>query len=131
MRPGRRRSDRAAFACTMTIMIAGVLLLLVVLLGRHGVHEIARQRSALLATQADLVLQSARDWSDTHSEQLRAAGAVELPLAGLLPAMATGRLELGYAESSDGLLLIECRLKITQGQRSVARHAYWPARSGT
>ncbi len=130
MRPGRRRSDRAAFACTMTIMIAGVLLLFVVILGRHGVHEIARQRSTLLATQAELILLSARDWSYAHSEQLRTAGAVELPLEGLLPAMAAGRLELGCAESSDGSVLIECHLKITQGQRSVARHAYWPARSG-
>lgn len=119
-----------ASVSTIAIMIAGVLLLFVALLGHHVVHETARQRSTLLATHAELALLSARDWSHARPERLRAGDEVELPLAGLLPALATGRLELGRTESSDGSPLIECHLKITQGQRSVSRHAYWPAHSG-
>ena len=126
MTPGQTRSSRSAFAGTITIMIAGVLLLFVVILAQHCVQAIARQRSALLATQAELILLSARDWSHAHSEQMRATGRVELPLDDLLPPMATGCLELRYTDSSDDPPLIECHLRITQGQRSVTRHRHWP-----
>jgi hypothetical protein len=119
--------SRSAFASTITIMIAGVLLLFVGLLGHYGVQEIAQQRSALLTTQAELILRSAREWSQLHSEQMRANGQVELPLDALLPPMATGQLELRRTASTDHLPLIECDLTITQGRRSITRHAYWPA----
>jgi hypothetical protein len=125
---GQRRPSRSAFACTITIMIAGVLLLFVVILGHHGVQEIARERAALLTTQAELILLSARDWSHSHSEQIRDLGRVELPLEGMLPPMATGQLELRCTDSGDDSPLVECQLKITQGQRTIARRAHWLAR---
>jgi hypothetical protein len=109
-------------------MIACVLLLVVMLLGRHVVHEFARQRTALLERQAELILLSARDWSHAHDEELRAAGRVQLPLDDLLPPLATGQLVLRRGDSNEHPPLIECRLRITQGRRSAARHAYWPAR---
>jgi len=116
-------------------MTGGILLLFVVVLGRYAVHEIAGLRAALLATRAEQILLSARDWSHAHAEQLNAADKIELPLDDLIPSMASGRLELRYADAPDGVAaraparpdVIECRLTITQARRTVTRHVYWPA----
>ena len=123
------RASRAAFASSITIMTAGVLLLIVVILGRYGAREMAYQRTALLTVQVEQILLSARDWSRTHSEQVRTAGPIELPLDGLSTTVTTGRLELRCIDSNDGPPLIECSLRISHGARTVMRHTYWPLSS--
>ncbi len=127
MRCGRRSSIRSAYASMLAILISGVLLLFVVVLGRCAVHALAAEQAAVLETQADQILLSARDWSRAHGEQLRHAGEVELALDGLLPSTATGRLTLHYAAAGEGPPLVECSLEIKQTRRNVARRVHWPA----
>ena len=126
MSPRRKSPIRSAYASMLAILLSGVLLTLVVVLARYSVGALAAEQAALLETQAEQTLLSARDWSGTHGEQLRHAGEVELPLGELIPPTATGRLTLRYTTAGDESPLVECNVKIRQSRRSVARRVHWP-----
>jgi hypothetical protein len=126
MRRGRMSSTRSAYASMLTILISGVLLLLVVVLGRYAVHAFAMEQAAVLEAQAGQILLSTRDWSRSHGEQLRRTGEIELPLDDLIPPTASGRLTIRYVGAGAEPPLVECNLEIKQSRRNVAWRVYWP-----
>jgi hypothetical protein len=123
----RKKGTRSAYASMVALLISGVLLMFVVVLGRYTVDAFAAEQAAVLDTQADQILLSARDWSRVNAGSLRRGGEVELPLDGLIPQGATGRLTLRYVATDAKPALVECNLQIRQSRRSAGRRVYWPA----
>jgi len=125
----RRRQGadhRPAFATTTAILIAGVLLVVVVVLGRHAAGLLNAERAARLETQAVHVLWSARDWSRLNADRFTPGTAIELPLDALVGDTAAGRLTLCVVSEAGGAPLVECTLEIREARRGVTRHVYWP-----
>jgi len=122
----RYGGSRRAFASTIAVLTAIVVLMIVVVLGRAVVQERTGGRLAVLAAQADEVLWSARDWSRIHVQALTTSDPIELPVADLLTTTATGRLELRRVDTGDGRERVECCLRLTHGPQTIMRCARWP-----
>ena len=121
---------RRGYASGIAILTLGVLAFLLTALVSRVSHQYVNARIAELASRADLILVSARDWSVMHSEELRAAGVQELPIDDLLPETHTGLLTIRYDEISQERPVITCDLMLHYGSYSVSRHVSWPTSSG-
>lgn len=119
-------SLRPAYASLVVILTMGVLAFLLMALAVYGESQRVNERNAELASRADFILISARDWSAAHTDELRSAGEKELPLDGLLPETHAGTLVLRFDETSVQSSSVTCDLVLHHGDDSITRDATWP-----
>jgi hypothetical protein len=124
MRPaaGRRRPAYILLVAIATLM---VLVTVAVVVAKHAAVDIRRERTALLESAAEQVLQSARCWGRVHTEALNVAEAVTLPVDDYIcPGMA-GSVELRLRSGEGQASRIECRLELRRGRMRLTRLANW------
>lgn len=125
--PDRRRYQRRGFLLTLAVMVALIILLLAIVLGRYAVVEMRQEKLAAYDSLAHQVLESARDWSRLHAADLDESAWRMLSIDELLTPGITGAIELRRCPAAEGQGWIECRLKLHRATGDLSREARWPA----
>lgn len=122
-----RARSKAHRGFVVLTALAGLLVLMVVaaLFLQFGIQSLRREHVQDLTAQCEQVVQSLRDLSRRPGFQL-GSEMKEVPIAGLLPAGASGIAWLGVEAIPAGEKRARCRVEIERGRDRLTRSHEWP-----
>lgn len=123
MNQRRRQLQRRAFATAISLLTLIVISAMLAITWEFAARSLKRERRMALETRVEAALQSARAWSRQHRDDLRQSGSIKLPIERIMPADATGELEL-QVDASQPMQVI-CKLALSLGGVDVQRVAHW------
>lgn len=120
------RKLRPAYATTLAIFALALLATFALVLAHYAALDLRREREAMLETYVQQAAESARAWTIVHGVDAVQADGTVVPIVELLPAGASGEVRLCRTTTGDGSQIIECRVTVVYGPRTVHRTLRWP-----
>lgn len=112
---------RRGLVLMVAIGTLGVVLFLVVLMGRLGLREFWAERQSALEARIVQIAASAREWARVHAAELGVRQPVTLPVDALLPPGATGAARLERTLNDAGEPMVQCKISVTWAGQDVRR----------
>ena len=126
MSTSRRPRARRAFVLFVVVMTAFVVLSGVLIMARLALLEVVRERENALATCAEQMIASAREWTRIQPAALSPGAPCELPAESLLPSGCSGTIGLEVYRARSGIAVVRCEVTLERRGKRLRRVAEWP-----
>jgi len=124
MKRRRARTNRRALTVIVAIAALAILGVFVVLMAKFAALDMEQKREDALEARAYQLALSARAWTERHTAELAAGGAIQLPTDRLLGTATQGELELS-CPNGGGERVVVCHVRLARSRQTLERRYEW------